>query len=84
MITVREARESELGRVNELRRQVFELHAAGKPEVFKPEFTGELRDYIHAIRKDPEQRILVAEKDGRICGFAVLHRIRRPETPFMQ
>lgn len=84
MTEVRWARENELERVNELRMQVNTLHVAGKPEVFKPGFPEELRNYIYAIHKDPEQFIVVAEKDGTICGFAVLHHINRPENPFMK
>ena len=84
MTEVRRARENELERVNELRMQVNALHVAGKPEVFKPGFPDELRNYIYAIHKDPEQFIAVAEKDGTICGFAVLHHINRPENPFMK
>ena len=84
MTEVRWARENELERVNELRMQVNALHVAGKPEVFKPGFPEELRNYIYAIHKDPEQFITVAVKDGTICGFAVLHHINRPENPFMK
>ena len=82
-VTVRFAREEELDRINVLRRQVNDLHVAGKPEVFKPGFCEELRNYVHAIFHDPEQRIAVAEIDGTICGFAVLHHINKPENPFM-
>ena len=84
MVVVRRARENELERVNELRMQVNALHVAGKPEVFKPGFPEKLRNYIYEIHKDPEQFIAVAEKDGTICGFAVLHHINRPENPFMK
>ena len=84
MTEVRWARENELERVNELRMQVNALHVAGKPEVFKPGFPEELRNYIYAIHKDPEQFIAVAVKDGTICGFVVLHHINRPENPFMK
>ena len=84
MTEVRRARANELERVNELRMQVNALHVAGKPEVFKPGFPEELRNYIYAIHKDPEQFITVAVKDGTICGFAVLHHINRPENPFMK
>ena len=80
---VRLARKEELDRVNELRRQVNDLHVAGKPDVFKPGFSRELQDYIYVIWDDPEQDIAVAELDGKIAGFAVLHHIRRPENPFM-
>lgn len=82
-VTVRFAREEELDRVNELRKQVNDLHVAGKPEVFKPGFCDELRDYIHAIWNNPQQKIVVAEMDGKIAGFAVLNHISRPENPFM-
>ena len=82
-MTVRFAREDELERVNELRRQVNELHVAGKPEVFKPGFRAELRDYIHTIWNNPQEKIVVAETDGCIAGFAVLNHIVRPENPFM-
>lgn len=82
-MNVRFANESELGRVNELRRQVNDLHVEGKPEVFKPGFSQELRDFIYKIWEDPEQEIVVAEQEGIICGFAVLHHINKPENPFM-
>ncbi len=84
MIEVRLARENELDRVNELRMQVNALHVAGKPDVFKPGFHEELRNYVHTIWDDPEQSIVVAEKDGAICGFTVLHHINKPENPFMK
>ena len=83
MIHVRLAKKEELNRVNDLRKQVYDLHASGKPEVFKPVFSQKVRDYIHIIWDDPEQDIAVAELDGKIAGVAILHHIQRPETPFM-
>ena len=82
-VTVRFAREEDLERVNELRRQVNDLHVEGRPETFKPGFCDELRDYLYTIWKDPNQRIVVAEQEGKVCGFAVLNHITRPENPFM-
>ena len=38
----------------------------------------------YRIWKDPEQKIIVAESEGMICGFAVLHHIHKQETLFMQ
>ena len=81
---VRFAKESELDRVNELRKQVNDIHVEGKPDVFKPGFGQELRDFVKVIWNDPEQQIVVAEDDGVICGFAVLHHINKPENPFMK
>lgn len=83
-MTVRFAKDSELDRINELRRQVNDLHVAGRPDIFKAGFSQELQDHIHTIQNDPAQRIAVAERDGRIVGFAVLHHICKPENPFMK
>ena len=82
-MSVRLAKEYELERVNELRRQVNDLHVKGRPDIFKPGFSQELADHICTIRNDPDQEIVVCERDGAICGFAVLHHIHKPETPFM-
>ena len=82
-VTARFAREEDLKRVNELRRQVNDLHVAGRPDTFKPGFCDELRDHLFTIWKDPNQRIVVAEQNGKVCGFAVLNHITRPENPFM-
>ena len=80
---IRFAKENELVRVNELRKQVNDLHVEGKPEVFKAGFNDESRDHIYNIWDDPEQEIVVADLDGTICGFAVLHHIVKAATPFM-
>ena len=82
-MTIRFAEENELNQINDLRRQVNDLHVAGKPEVFKPGFSDELRDFIYEIWSDPEKEIVVADIDGTIRGFAVLHHICKPENPFM-
>ena len=82
-MNIRFAREEDLGRINELRKQVNDLHVCGEPEIFKPGFCAEMRDYIKVIWEDPKMEIIVAELDGIICGFAVLHHILWPETPYM-
>ena len=62
---IRFAREDELERVNELRKEVNDLHVEGKPDVFKAGFNDELRDHIYDIWNDPEQEIIVADADVR-------------------
>ena len=80
---VRFAREDDLDRVNELRKQVNDLHVAGKPDVFRPGFSEALRGYLRVIWEDPQKEIVVAELDGTVCGFAVLNHVVRPENPYM-
>ena len=60
-----------------------DLHVEGVPDIFKPGFCEELRNFIHVIREDPNKKIIVAESDGTVCGFAVLNHVVRPENPFM-
>lgn len=83
MAIVRFAKEEELSEVNELRRQVNDLHVEGCPDIFKPGFSEGMKDYIFDIWDDEAQQIVVAEEEGKICGFAVLHVIDRPENPVM-
>ena len=83
-MVIRFAKEDELERINVLRKQVNDLHVEGKPDVFKPGFSEELQNYVDYIFKDPEQKIVVADKDGELCGFAILHHIYKPENPFMK
>ena len=82
-MTIRWAKESELDRVNELRKQVNDLHVAGKPDVFKAGFSQELQDYVYFVWNNSFRQIVVAEKDGVLCGYAVLHEVNREETPYM-
>ncbi len=83
-MVIRFAKENELDRVNEMRKQVNDLHVEGKPEIFKEGFSEELRNHIYTIWNDPNQEIVVAEMDGILCGFAVLNHIVRPENPYMK
>ena len=83
-MVIRFAKEDELERINVLRKQVNDLHVEGKPDVFKPGFNEELQNYVYYIFKEQKQKIVVADKDGEICGFAILHHIYKPENPFMK
>ena len=77
-MVIRFAKENELIRVNELRKQVNDLHVEGKSEVFKAGFNKELQDHVYTIWKDPEQKIIVAESEGMISGLALLHISNNP------
>ena len=81
-MNLRFATEADLPAVNLLRREVNDLHVAGRPETFRLGFQPELENYLYVIWHDPEKSVVVAEEDGEICGFAVLREIRRPENPF--
>lgn len=79
---VRFAEERDIPRINELRRQVNELHAAGRPDIFKPGFCQELQDRAYTLLRGEKSDILVAERDGVICGMACIEYLHRQESPY--
>ena len=82
-LKLRFAEYGDLERVNELRRQVNELHVQGRPQTFRPGFPKELADHIYTVFADPRQRIAVCEVGGVIRAFAILNHVTRPQNPFM-
>ena len=81
-IEVRPARPDELARVNELRRQVNDLHVQGRPDIFRPGFSADLeRHLVDAFGENPAN-VIVALLDGEIAGFASLQDIQKPESPY--
>ena len=67
---VRLAKEKDLGRINELRKQVNDIHVEGRPDIFKAGFGVELRDYAYTLM------------NGEICGMACVDYVHRPETAY--
>ena len=80
---VRYAKREELPRVNELRQMVSELHAAERPDIFRPGFCDELRQHGYSMWEAPDADVIVAEAGGRIVGFALVRYIDRPASPYM-
>ncbi|MDE7262781.1 MAG: GNAT family N-acetyltransferase [Oscillospiraceae bacterium] len=81
---VRFAKEQDLDRINEIRAQVSALHAAGRPDIFKPGFCQELRDRAGELLQNENSGILVAERDGVVCGMACVEYLVRPESAYCQ
>ena len=79
-MTIRFAEEKDLEQVNVIRRQVNTLHVNGKPKVFRPGFSEELKNYVYTAFRDPLKKVVVCEKDGRVCAFAVLLHTVKPES----
>ena len=81
-ITVRYAERTELDRVNELRQMVNALHAAGRPDIFRPDFCEELRQSVYRAQEAPDADVIVACLDGVVCGFAVVQYMDRPASAY--
>lgn len=78
---VRFAEEKDLDIINELRKQVNDIHVEGRPDIFKAGFGTELRDYAQVLINGENSDIIVAERDGIICGMACVDYVNKPETP---
>ena len=72
---VRYAAHEDLLRVNELRQQVSELHAAGRPDIFRPGFCEVLQQHVYQLFDAPEFDVLVACVGETICGFAAVQYV---------
>jgi len=79
---VRFAKEKDLDQINELRKQVNEIHAKGRPDVFKAGFGNAIRDLAILFLNGESSDIVVAERDGVICGMACVEYVDKPETPY--
>jgi ribosomal protein S18 acetylase RimI-like enzyme len=58
------------------------LHFAERPDVFKPVNPDGLREWFRAAINDPAKRIVVADVDGVVAGYAVVLDGERHESAF--
>lgn len=79
---IRFAANEDLTRVNELRKQVNDLHIAHLPHVFKAGFVQEIADVAHAYMQQEDTELVVCERDGAILGFAMLRYKSIPESVY--
>lgn len=79
---VRFAEEKDLDIINELRKQVNDIHVEGRPDVFKAGFGTEIRDFAKVIMNGENSDIIVAERNGVICGMVCVDYVNKPETPY--
>ena len=79
---IRKAELKDLDAVNELRKQVNELHVQGRPDIFKPGFGPELREHAAMYLTSENNEIFVEERDGRIAGMIMVDYFSKPETPY--
>ena len=82
MNMVRIAKPEDAERINELRRQVNELHVNGRPNHFKAGFNQELQDHVYMYLTGGIGYAAVEEKDGVIRGMVLVDYIDRPESPY--
>ena len=78
-VTIRRATESDAQRINDLLFQVAEIHAAGRPDIFKggtKKYTD--RELIDIISNDETPIFVACDDDGLVVGYAfcIYKRVR--------
>ncbi len=79
---VRYANYEEPEQINRLRKQVNELHCKGRPDIFRSGFCREMQDVIFDMLESEDSDIIVAERNGVICGFACVEYAVKPLSPY--
>ena len=82
-IEIRKAENRDIPRILELLSQVLEVHAAGRPDLFKSGTTKYSEAELAAIIADPERPIFVGVHDGTVLGysFCVFQRHEERNSP---
>lgn len=82
-IKIRKAEPRDIPRIMNLLSQVLEVHAAGRPDLFKSGTTKYAPSELEEIIADPERPIFVGERDGAVLGYAfcVFQRHTDRNTP---
>jgi len=80
---VRFATEKDIEKVNDLRKQVNDIHVLGRPDIFKAGFCQEFQDFAYTLLNGENKDILVAEREGVICGMACVDYVCKLESPYM-
>lgn len=79
---VRLANYDDLERVNEIRRQVNDVHYNGRPDIFRPGFCKEMQNIIYEVWEDNNSDVIVSVRDNVICGFATLDYVTKSSSPY--
>lgn len=82
-IEIRKAEPRDIPRIMDLLSQVLEVHAKGRPDLFKSGSTKYSPEELEKIIADPERPIYVGTRDGVVQGYAfcIFQRHNERNTP---
>lgn len=79
---IRQATQHDIAKINQLRKQVNDLHIQGEPQIFKPGFSVEMQQYVLQFLDNDQKVLLVCEQDNAVVGYAMVSFVVKPETPY--
>ena len=81
-VIVRYAKGEELESVNNIRKQVNEVHVKGRPDIFREDGWQFIEPFVYTRFDEETSGIIVAAIEDEIVGFAVVQYIERPESAY--
>ena len=81
-VEIRFAKEEELEQVNKIRRQVNDLHAAGRPDIFRQDGWEFIAPFVYTRFREEESGIIVALDGNEVVGFATVQFMHTEKTPY--
>ena len=82
MTMVRFADMQDMESINALRREVYDLHVQGRPDMFKPGFGEDVKNHVIPYLRSEGGYAALDERDGRAAGMVMVDYIDRPESPY--
>ena len=79
---IRLGHKDDIAVVNNIRQEVHKLHAMGESDIFKPEFSRELSEYVYEYIDSDSQWLYVYEEDGNVLGYAMIKVIIKEDSPY--
>ena len=81
-LIIRYAKRTELASVNNIRKQVNDVHVNGRSDIFREDGWQFIEPFIYTRFDAENGGVIVATIEDKIVGFAVVQYIIKPETPF--
>ena len=69
-VTIRPAVPEDCARIRPLQQQIADLHRAGRPDLFRAEARLFTQEAFNERLGDPKHRVLIAEAEGQVVGYA--------------
>ena len=80
---VRLAKKEDLKTVNKIRKEVYDLHAKARPDIFNPNWAEKSQmEYLTTYLSDENLLLYVCERDGKILGYAMVEKREKPESTY--
>lgn len=80
---VRLAKKEDLKTVNKIRKEVFQLHVKGRPDIFQPKWAEKNQmEYLQTFLSDENLLLYVCERDSKVLGYAMVEKKEKQKSVY--